>query len=237
MNTYRRTAITVGILFILATVLNVLGTSLSKPMLDAPDYLARVAANADRVLIGALLELIAAFACAGIAIWLYPVLEKHHKALALGAVAFRVTEGIFYTLAVLGLLSLLTLGQKYATAGASDVASFQTSGILVLALRKWAGELGVIAFTVGAMMYCVIFYRSKLMPRWIAGWGLLAIVATLFGAVLTISGQIAPLSTAFILLNVPIAVQEMVMAVWLIAKGFNPSGIVPPHGQTDGARF
>jgi hypothetical protein len=203
----------------------VLGNNFSKPILDAPDYLINISANENQVMIGALFTLISAFASASIAIWLYPILKKHHEALALGSVGFRVMEGMLYIVAVVGLLSLLTLSQEYVKAGASNASLFQTLGTLLLAVRKWAGELGVIAFTVGALMYYYVFYQSKLVPRFISGWGLLAVAISLAAALLTISGQIIPFSTVFILLNVPIGLQEMVLAVWLIVKGFNPSAI------------
>jgi hypothetical protein len=225
MDTKRKTAISVGVLFIIATVLNVLGNNFSKPILDAPDYLINISANENQVMIGALFTLISAFASASIAIWLYPILKKHHEALALGSVGFRVMEGMLYIVAVVGLLSLLTLSQEYVKAGASNASLFQTLGTLLLAVRKWAGELGVIAFTVGALMYYYVFYQSKLVPRFISGWGLLGVAISLAAALLTISGQIIPFSTVFILLNVPIGLQEMVLAVWLIVKGFNPSAI------------
>jgi hypothetical protein len=225
MDTKRKTAISVGVLFIIATVLNVLGNNFSKPILDAPDYLINISANENQVMIGALFTLISAFASASIAIWLYPILKKHHEALALGSVGFRVMEGMLYIVSVVGLLLLLTLSQEYVKAGVSNASLFQTLGALLLAVRKWAGELGVIAFTVGALMYYYVFYQSKLVPRFISGWGLLAVAISLAAALLTISGQIIPFSTVFILLNVPIGLQEMVLAVWLIVKGFNPSAI------------
>jgi Domain of unknown function (DUF4386) len=232
MTTNRKTAVIVGVLFIIATVLNVLGNTLSKPIVSAPDYLINVSANENQVIIGALFELIAAFAVAGIAIWLYPVLKTQHEALALGAVGFRIIEGVFYIVAVVGLLSLLTLSQEYVKAGAPDASLFQASGILLLAVRKWAGELGVIAFTMGALMYYYVFYQSKLIPRWLSDWGFLGAGLSLAAALLTIFGQITPLSTVFILLNLPIAFQEMVMAVWLIVKGFNPSAITSGSAKT-----
>ncbi len=167
MNTYRKTAISVGVLFIIATVINVLGNVIFlKPILDAPDYLIQISANENHVIIGGLLVFFSAFASASIAIWLYPILKKHHEALALGSVGFRVMEGMLYILGVVGLLSLLTLSQEYVKAGASNASLFQMSGTLLLAVKKWAGQLGVIAFTMGALMYYYVFYQSKLVPRW-----------------------------------------------------------------------
>jgi len=226
MNNYRKTALSVGVLFIIATVIGVLGNVIFlEPILDAPDYLVRMAANDNQVILGGLLVFFSAIASASIAIWLYPVLRKHHEALALGSVGFRVVEGMLYILGVVGLFSLLTLSQEYGKSGASNASLFQVSGTLLLAIKKWAGQLGVIAFTMGALMYYCVFYQSRLVPRFISGWGILGAASSLAAALLTVSGLMTPFSTVFILLQLPIALQEMVLAVWQIAKGFNPSAV------------
>ncbi len=233
MNNFRKNAIIVGVLFIIATVVGMVGNlSFSKPILDNPDYLIIASANGNQVVTGALLLLIAAFACVGIAIWLYPVLRKCNEGLALGAVGFRLIEGMLYIVGVVGLLSILTLGQEYVRAGALNASLFQASGTSLLAVRDWAGKLSVIAFTVGALMYYYVFYQSKLIPRWLSGWGFLGAALSLAAVLLAISGRIAYFSTVFILLQVPIGVQEMVLAVWLIVKGFNPSAIASLSAKT-----
>jgi hypothetical protein len=223
-----------GVLFIIATVVGILGNVIFlTPILDAPDYLIKISANENQVIIGGLLMLIAAFASASIAICLYPILKKHHEALALGSVGFRVMEGMLYIVGVVCTLSLLTLSQEYVTAGASNASLYQISGTLLLAVKTWAGMLSVIAFTTGAMMYYYIFYQSKLVPRWLSGWGFLAAALSLASALLAISGLLIPLSPVFIVFNLLILVQEMVLAVWLIVKGFNPSVIASksPQGE------
>jgi hypothetical protein len=233
MNTYRKTAITVGVLFIIATVIGVLGKAVFlDPILDAPDYLIQISAHENRMVLGALLMLFAAITSASIAIWMYPILKKHHGALALGSVGFRVVEGMLYILGVVGLLSLLALSQEYIKAGTSSLPVYQVSATVLLAIRQWAGQLGVIAFTVGALMYYSVFYQSKLIPRWLAGWGFLAAASSLAAALLAITGLVVPFSTVFIVLQLPIAVQEMVLAVWLIAKGFNPSAVASLSAKT-----
>jgi hypothetical protein len=230
MNSSRMTATVAGVLFIIATAVNVLGAGLYNPFLAATDYLVKIAANGNQVIIGAILVVISAFASASIAIWLYPVLRKHHEALALSSVGFRVMEGMLYIVGVVCVLSLLTLSQEYATAGATNASLYQISGTVLLAVKNWAGMLGVIAFATGALMYYVVFYQSKLVPRWLSGWGLVGAALSLASALLTILGVLIPFSTVFILFNVLIAVQEMVLAVWLIVKGFNPSVIASePH--------
>ena len=230
---HRKTAISVGILFIVATVLGVLGKmKFLDPILDAPDYLTKISANENQVIIGSLLIFLSVFACAGIAIGLYPVLRKHNEALALASVGFRVMESLLYTVGVVSLLALLTLSQGYANAAASNASSYQISGTLILAVKGWAGQLGVIAFTLGGLMYYSVFFQSRLIPRWLSGWGILGVALSLTAAVLTIFGQMIPFSTVFILMQLPIGLQEMVLAVWLIAKGFHPTAVASGTAKT-----
>jgi len=233
MNSNRKTAIIVGVLFITATVAGILSVVFLRPILEEPLNLIKVSANENQVIIGGLFELIMAVACVGIAIWLYPVLKKHNEALALGSVGFRIIEGALYIVAVTGLLSLLTLSQEFVKAGAPVASNSQTLGTLLLAARDWAGELGMIAFCLGALMYYYIFYQSKLIPRFISGWGFLGAALSLAGGLFVMFGLYSPFSTIGILLDLPIAVNEMVLAVWLIVKGFNPSAIASLSAKTD----
>lgn len=214
-----------GVLFILATVSALLGDGLMGSIVDAPNYLAQIAANKNLIVLGALLKTVGFVASAGIAISLYPVLRKYNSGLALGSVCFRLIEGVFYLIATLGLFSLLSLGQQYVGASPESAIAIQVLGNFVGAMRIWAGfVLGVIAFCLGAAMYYYIMYKSKLIPRWLSVWGLIAL-AMLFFMVLLISfgEKIAGPSGKMLLLAIPIALQEMVLAVWLIVKGFNSS--------------
>ena len=226
MNTNRKTAIIVGVLFILGFA-SIFDVVFVKPILDDPNYLIKLTENKNLALMGVLSELIMAFACAGIAIWLYPVLRKHNEALALGAVGFRIIENVFQIVAALGLLSLLTLSQEYVKADALAAPAFQAAGALLLAVRFWASLLlAQIGFGLGALMYYYVFYQSRLIPRWLSGWGLIAIILHLTSVFLTNVGQIDPFSgSPILLLSMPIFFQELTLAVWLIVKGFNPSAI------------
>jgi len=89
MDSNRRTALTVGILFIAATAASLLGTAVEGPVLRGTDYLTRISENMTRVSAGGLMELIAAGTSAGIAISLYPVLKRWSGTLALGARRFQ----------------------------------------------------------------------------------------------------------------------------------------------------
>jgi hypothetical protein len=225
MDTNRKSAVAAGVLFIVATVADVLSrAALLTPVLGLPDPLAAVSANETSVVLGALLLFVGAAAAAGIAIAMYPVMRNHGEALALGSVGFRLIEGTFYLGIVVCVLVLLAMGEE-AVNGSGPVA-FAVPVMLVLAAREALGQAGVLAFAVGATMYYWLFYRSRLVPRWLSAWGLVAIASLVVSVVLVISDIVEPMSQTQILLAAPILVQEMVLAGWLIAKGFRPAGVV-----------
>jgi hypothetical protein len=87
------------------------------------------------------------------------------------------------------------------------------------------GSVWTIFFLVGPATFHWVLYRSKLVPRWLSGWGLVAIVPYLVAAILTIYAVVSPLGAAVVVLDLPMAVQEMVLAVFLIASGFDRAAL------------
>jgi hypothetical protein len=230
MNSYRNNAKVAGVLFIIADVVGFLSLPFMGPV-NATDYLVSVSANSGLVATGALLIFIGGAAAIGIAISLYPVLRKYNEGLALGAVGFRTVEGVFDIVGFIGLLLLITLSQQFVNAGAPDSSYFQTLGVLAVSGYHLVENVGkLLAFSIGCLLYYIIFYRTKLVPRWLSGWGLVAGILTMVSCLLTMFGLMAPFSTEQVVLALPMLPQEMVLAVWLIVKGFNPSVIASePH--------
>jgi hypothetical protein len=224
MNSHRKTGIIVGVLLIACTATTILSLSLLKPILGDPEYLIKLTQNESLVIVAAIFEFIWAATAMAIAIWLYPIIRKHNEALSLGSVSFRIVEGVFVFIGTLSLLSLLTLGQSFVRTGVPDASSFQTLGTVLLAARHWANDgIVLITFCLGALLYYIVFYQSKLIPRWLAGWGLFGATLSLAVVLYSFFNPRFVVSWIHTLLNAPIAFQEMVLAVWLIAKGFNPS--------------
>ena len=231
MNSNKKSARIVGVLFITATVSYMLGSGFLEPILNAPDYLVNVSANENQVLIGMLLELVNCVAVVGIPVMLFPIFKKHNEALALGYVGFRIIESVIVIVGSISLLSLLSLSQEFVKSGAPDASYFPTLGTSLLVARDWTILLGVnIVFPLDALILNYILYRSKLIPRWLSGWGLI-------GAILLLARAACLLAIfgfhQFVLLALPIWVQEMVFATWLIVKGFNLSAIASKPAKTD----
>jgi hypothetical protein len=222
MDSNRKTAIIVGVLFITATVAYSLGVFLLDPILGGSDYLTSASGNASKVIIGAFLVLIDSIAVTGIGIAMYPILKKHNETLALSYTGARIVEGVLFMVNVIAVRTLLTLSQEFVTSGVPDVSHYQTLGTVLLAAGDWAFLLGFgVAFTLSALILNFLLYRSKLIPRWLSGWGFVG--AVLLWVYYLLQGfGISQVDFLFF----PIAVQEMVFAVWIIIKGFSPQDFV-----------
>lgn len=232
MKRYRANAVAVGLLLIACTVTSILSAVPLGSMLDRSGDLSQLAASDSRVIWAALLQFAWAATGAGIAIGLYPVLRRHNRALALGSVAGRVVEAVFVLVGTLSLLVLLSVSQKSLAPGA-DPAAFGATADALLAAREWTiGFLGMLPFLLtAALMYYYVLFRVRLVPRWLSGWGLVGAALGLVATVYSGYTQDFGFSTVNTLLNAPIGLQEMVLAVWLLAKGFNPSSVDTDGGQ------
>jgi Domain of unknown function (DUF4386) len=224
VNSTRRISITAGALFIVATIAAVAAAALL-PALTGTDYLTGVANHPNQMAAAGLLYLLAAGTSVGIAIALYPLLKEFNAALALGSVVFRTIEAVMYTAGVVSLLSVLTLGQQLATAPAADHGPIRAMADSLLSVRDHSSLVAVFAFSVGALMYYVVFYRSRLVPRWLSGFGIVAVLLIMTACLLALFSNSDV--TGYKLLVAPIFVQEMVIAVWLLVKGFSPSHLPP----------
>jgi hypothetical protein len=233
MNTYRSNAIIAGVLYIIGTVSGILSLALSAPVRDTQDLLTSVAANADQLRVAALFVLLMGLSLAMFSVVLYPILRKQSEVLALGYVVFRgALETVTYFVTAIGWLLLLALSQLVVQAGAPAASSFQASGALLLKAGDLTSLTGIV-FCLGALMFYAVLYQSRLVPRWISVWGLVALVPYLAAEFLALFAVLDPLSSTAVLMHIPLAVQEMVLAVWFIVKGFSPSALVAGSAKTD----
>ena len=233
MNNFRKTAIIVGVLFIIGTAAGILSGVVTGSILNDPDYLMKISANENQIIIGALLVLTMGLALAMVPVVIFPVLKKHNEVLAFGYVVFRgALETVTSLAMVITWLFLLILSREYVAAGVPDASNFQTLGAVFLEGSDSISGIGGFVFSLGALMLYYVFYQSKLIPRWISIWGFIAIILGLATSVLIIFHLQSPSSTINTVMNLPILLQEMVMAVWLIVKGFNPLAIASGSAKT-----
>lgn len=224
----RRTALLAGVVFIIATA-GSLAAAATLPTLTSEDYLARLSAAAPQAAWGSILYLVAAFGSAGIAVALYPVLRRINPALAIGSIVFRTIEATMYIIGIVALLSLLSVSNQFAGGETTNQGTLQLIADTLRGVRRHASLMGVFAFCLGALAYYVLFFVADLVPRWLSGFGVLAIGLMLVACTLAIlsDGDI----TTYVVFVLPIAVQEMVLALWLIVRGFSGPERREPAGS------
>jgi hypothetical protein len=228
MKPYRKISVVVGILFLTGTVAGILSGVVMQPILTVPNYLQNIAAHEAQWLAGVLLILVMGLPLAMVPVALFPILRKQNEVVAIGAIIFRgALEAIAYVLMVLCFLMLLTVGQQASISlGASQLSGFQYLGSLLLSANEWIAILLAVVFSIGSIMINLLLYQMKVIPRWLSGWGLSGSILYLAAALVSLLSPQHPAvsfdtSTGFLI--VPLALQEMVFAAWLLVKGFNPS--------------
>lgn len=222
MDSDRRTAIVVGALFIVATAASIIGSVVLGSALDGDDYLTNLPGG--QIIPAAVLFLIAAISAFGTSVLLFPILRKHAEGLAAGYVGLRAFENIFYAAGVVGLLIMLTVSQSDAASAAAST-DLRLVGSALLGLHSWAVVLGTLIFAgLGGLTLNYVLYRSRLVPRWLAVWGLLGAAGIVVYGLLGIFGVGTGLGSPYMVLAMPLAVQEMVFAAYLIARGLRVHG-------------
>lgn len=192
------------------------------PVVDLPDYLVQISTHANQVTIGALFQFIMMVAYMGMALALYPLLKKQSERLALGFLGFRLIAATIIVIGVITLPLLLTLSQQFVTSGASELSHFQTIGEMLRTARDLVNHTGtILVLSLGGLLLNVVLYKTKLVPRWLSGWGFLGALIAIVTSCLFLT-RLIDLTTS-VYLDFPLAIQEIVFAIWLLVKGFNPS--------------
>ena len=238
MNTNRKTTVIVGILFIIGTVSGILAGVVTAPIRAGSTYPLNISASETQWIIATLLILLMALSLAMTPVLLYPIFRKHNEVLAFGSVLFR---GIFEnvvgeTLLVISMFLLLTVSEIYGKTGAADASNFQTLGSMLIAAGHWIPVIGGIVFSVGTLMMFALFYQTRLIPRWLSGWGLIGAVLYPIAYIVSMFSPLhlqPEIGVGIGLLLVPTAIQEMVFAVWMIVKGFNPPAVAALSAKTE----
>ncbi|HLZ61677.1 MAG TPA: DUF4386 domain-containing protein [Ktedonosporobacter sp.] len=221
MNTYRTAARVVGVIYIAGFIVGIPGNGLIQSILGAPNSLSTVAAHSVMLSIGAILWLMACVGDAAHGVLMFPVLKPHSERLAIGYLAARIIDSVFLAMYVLFALLQLPLGSAYLKAVAPTTSSLQALSTVLIQAGQYANTIGWIALGLAGVMLNFLFYRARLIPRWIAVWGLVGYAMMVCGMVAALMG-----SGLGLVSEIPGGLWEVFVGGWLIAKGFNASAFV-----------
>ncbi len=220
MNPNRGAAVLVGVLFLISTATFILSNALITPLLSSHDFLAAVADHSQRMIAATLVGLIEGVATVGIALALYPILKRQHPALALGYAGMRIAELAIAAVGFgLGGLLLVTLSGTAASGANSQL------GTVLVGLRHWTIMLVYVYTAVGGVMLSYMLLRTRLVPRGFSVLGLIGYPALFLAAVLDMLGVVDTVGGIGLVGLVPGGLFELLLPIWLIAKGFNLAAI------------
>ncbi|MFZ0159758.1 MAG: DUF4386 domain-containing protein [Kineosporiaceae bacterium] len=225
MREHKTAAVTAGVLYIIGTVSGVLSKVwVLAPVRDADDPLAYAAEHAHRVVTGALLVLLMGLALVFVPVVLFPILRRLDEVLAIGYLTVRgAVEATCYLISVVALLLLAPVsGVMSAGPGTASPAGVRLGTLLIN--FEAIDAVTALVFCLGGVMFYALLYRSRIVPRWIAVWGLAGVPLYVAAYVLAMYGAIGTNSAELNLLVLPLAVQEMALGIWMIARGFRPAG-------------
>lgn len=225
MKTIRKTEISFGSLYIAATVSGVLSVLLSGPLLKKPLDLTAIASSQNQMLLSAFMLFIMAVTVAGVSFMIYPILKedantKAKKGLAVWYLGTRLTEGALFLVGIINTLLLLKLSTEFIQVKGADPVLFNTICTMLLEASEYSWMLGQNIFCIGAVMLYYLLYKSKRVPRWLSVWGIISCPLMFIAGFLPLFG-IDSNSAVYSGLCASMAIQEMVLALWVIVRGFN----------------
>jgi len=222
--TSRKTATIVGLLFLTQTIAFIIAEQLITKVLKRPDYLTGVSGDANALAAGGLFAVVSGVAVVGIAVLLFPLLKPTSEPLARGYVVERVVELVLQILFFLVVpLFMIAIGDGLRD-GSVDASTSQSLGSLLKELHDVAIVVLYLVTSVGGTILAILLYRSQLVPRWIAVLGLIGYPVLLAGCVLDMFDVTDVTKGAGLLAIAPGGLFELILPIWLLAKGFNSSG-------------
>jgi len=216
----------IGSLFLAGFLTYGVGYSLATSVVADDDFLSSLPAHETTLALGVFLMLLVTVVDVGKAILLFPIVEQYDKKTALTYLAAMIVEVVLMTVGALALLMLIPLARESAAAGAAGDGWATALANTAVDANELSYQTGQLMLAIGALFLVALLFRTRLVPRWLAGLGLVGYAAHMAGA----SAEIFGLHISLILL-IPGALFELSLAGWLIVKGFEPEAYAGPRRQ------
>jgi hypothetical protein len=188
---------------------------LEAPLFGEPGFLGNAAQYTRQIGFAALLGMTVEALWVGIAVTAFPFFYRYNRTMTLwfGALAVAVLAVAIVENAAV--MSMVSLSEAYVKARAVDRSQFEITRVVVAAARNWPHILARMLDGCTIFVLYSVLYQSALVPRLLAGLGLLASVLQVCGVAMPLFGH----DVVFPMLA-PLGLMQLILAMWLIAKGF-----------------
>ena len=226
MGDARRAGRIIGVLIIIQMVGGgLVNFTLEAPLFGAPGFLVNAASHSQQLGLAVLLGVVMEALWVGIAITAFPVFDRRSRTMALWFTALAVVVLAVAVVENAAVMSMVSLSEVYTKASAAEREQIQVIKIVVASARNWAHYMARILDGSAIFVFYVVLYRFTLIPRALAGFGLMTVTLMVTAVAMPLFGH----DVVFPMLA-PLGLSQMILAVWLIAKGFRsqPSPGVHP---------
>ena len=196
---------------------SVLFRGLSVSLAESPDFLNHIYENATSMRFSMLLDILANSLWLIIAILVFPLVKAYKNSLALWIVGIWLVQLATLVSSNITHLTLLSLSDEFVKSEVLDKAHYNTLGLSMIQEYFWAHFMCLILFAAATFVFYYFLFKSKLIPRFLSVWGMLAISLVFVASWLNIFD--VDVSFHFYSQN---GLFMIVLMGWLIAKGFNP---------------
>jgi hypothetical protein len=216
MNSNKKTARIVGVLFLLIFAIGVtMYQSLQSPLF-ADDFLTAIAANENQIIISTLFGVISGVLSITIAILLLPIFKRHNYKLAFIYLAFCILYFVVLFVDNISVLSLLDLSKAYVESGNDASDTFNIMGTLLYERHFWTHYLSLLMSCFPVFVLYYTLYVARLIPRVISIFGIVAVILMCVEMVFSIFGKGISMN-----MMLPIALVQLLLPIWLLIKGLN----------------
>lgn len=192
------------------------------PAIDSAKYLTEAAVNNNQVLVAAICQFLMSLAYIGIAILLYPSLRNFGGSLSVGFLSLRIIAATLVIFGTILLMSVLVLSKEYRGNPAHSTLPLQAIGEVLKLTRDYINHVFMIlVLCTGNLMFYTLLLKSKLVPVWLSVWGILGNILSALASILWLFHVVDIITPEYLILNAPTAIQELILGIWLIAKGFD----------------
>ncbi len=221
MNKDRKSAIIIGVFYIIAAVSSIIAVLLYQPILANDWYNAVANGHWNSILFGVLNDLFLVVSAVGTAVMFFPYLRKVNEHIALFHLSFRFMEAVLIAIGAVGILGLLSVSSSFQMGTITNPENVMATGVALQAFHRWTFMLGP-NFMLGlnTTAYSILLFKSGLVPKKLATFGIVAAISVFTAGLLDMFSIIDPTSGIKGIIALPVGVYEMSLAFYLIFKGF-----------------
>ncbi len=156
------------------------------------------------------LQIITAVIIIMLGVAMYRAAGHINRTMAVIALSLYIFEAVLLTVGQVFTFGLLELSQLYASTADTNLLAIGTA---LLSCREFAGNIAMIPFGIGAILFYYLLLKAEILPKWLALWGIITVPLILVGVPLMVFGVAIPFG-----MLVPYVPFEFFAGIYLLIK-------------------